>query len=63
MAKTSDSGNHIKNYFCSDCGVYYKTELRKALADDTHRNAALRAENEVFRNSRRDNNPSSRNTG
>jgi len=21
VAKTSDSGNHIKNYFCSDCGT------------------------------------------
>jgi hypothetical protein len=50
VAKTSDSGNHIKNYFCSDCGVYYKTEFGKALTDDTRRNAALWAENEVYRN-------------
>ncbi|KAJ5086928.1 hypothetical protein NUU61_008235 [Penicillium alfredii] len=22
VAKTSDSGNHIRNYFCPDCGLY-----------------------------------------
>lgn len=24
VAKTADSGNYIKNYFCSDCGAYTK---------------------------------------
>ncbi|KGO76687.1 Glutathione-dependent formaldehyde-activating enzyme/centromere protein V [Penicillium italicum] len=23
VAKTADSGNSIKNYFCPDCGLYY----------------------------------------
>ncbi|KAE8391239.1 Mss4-like protein [Aspergillus alliaceus] len=35
VAKTSDSGNHIKNYFCSDCGTpLYGLRLNSAGTPD-----------------------------
>ncbi|KAJ6051822.1 uncharacterized protein N7446_006458 [Penicillium canescens] len=65
VPKTADSGNHIKNYFCSDCGTPLygltmksdgtpdeKTVLRAGILDDTGILNALPPKAEIYTDGR-----------
>ncbi|PGH14380.1 hypothetical protein AJ80_05970 [Polytolypa hystricis UAMH7299] len=41
VAKTSDSGNHIKNYFCPDCGVYCVINSESIVLANNYRGTPL----------------------
>ncbi|KAH8435225.1 GFA family protein [Aspergillus melleus] len=71
VAKTADSGNHIKNYFCSNCGMYCRSPFlgydqslqRRQMVDHYSRNSTIRAQGEGYGRTRGHHHPAGGNPG